>query len=108
MLHPFFKKINIFSRFFLPDDCSLDLKTLQQQQSQDPDLRSVYSWLPHNDKPEKFKLLIIGTLFLQAYFKRFSQLFIDDTTILISLYTKIYLVFCNTSQSTSKYNAKYY
>ena len=29
-----------------------------------------------------------GTPFLQAYYKRFSQLFIDESTKLISLYTK--------------------
>ena len=36
--------------FFLLDDYSLDLKTLQQQQSQDPVLRIVYSGLI-NKKP---------------------------------------------------------
>ena len=32
----FFKYKNYFQGFFLPDDYSLDIKTLQQQQSQDP------------------------------------------------------------------------
>ena len=47
----FFKYKNYFQGFFLPDDYSLDIKTLQQQQSQDPVLRTVYSWIIHNDKP---------------------------------------------------------
>ena len=37
----FFKYKNYFQGFFLPDDYSLDIKTLQQQQSQDPVLRTV-------------------------------------------------------------------
>ena len=41
----FFRYKNYFQGFFLPDDYSLDIKTLQQQQSQDPVLRTVYSWL---------------------------------------------------------------
>ena len=44
----FFKYKNYFQGFFLPDDYSLDIKTLQQQQSQDPVLRTVYSWLLNN------------------------------------------------------------
>ena len=35
-----------------------------------------------------FTPLITGTPFVHAYYKRFSQLFIDDSTNLISLYTK--------------------
>ena len=82
----FFKYKNCFQCFFLPDDSSLDIKTLQQQQFQDPVLRNVYSWIIHNDKPESLTPLITGTPFLHAYYKRFSQLFIDDSTNLISLY----------------------
>ena len=62
------------------------MKTLQQQQFQDPVLRTVYSWILNNEKPESLTPLITGTPFLQAYYKRFSQLFIDDSTNLISLY----------------------
>ena len=40
----------------------------------------------HNEKPESLTSLITGTPFLQAYYKRFSQLFIDDSTNLISLF----------------------
>ena len=69
------------------DDYSLDLKTLQQQ-SQDPVLRTVYSWLTRNEKPKFLTSLITVTLFLHAYYKRFSQLFVDDSRNLISLYTK--------------------
>ena len=36
-----FKNKHYFQVFFLPDDYSLDIKTLQQQQSQDPVLRTV-------------------------------------------------------------------
>ena len=82
----FFKYKNYFQGFFLPDDYSLDIKTLQQQQSQDPVLRTVYSWLLNNEKPEFVTPLIIGTPFLHVYYKRFSQLFIDESTNLISLY----------------------
>ena len=39
----FFKYKNYFQGFFLLDDYSLDINTLQQQQSQDPVLRTVYS-----------------------------------------------------------------
>ena len=82
----FFKYKNYFQGFFLLDDYSLDIKTLQQQQSQDPVLRTVYSWLLNNEKPEFVTPLITGTPFLHVYYKRFSQLFIDESTKLISLY----------------------
>ena len=82
----FFKYKNYFQGFFLPDDYSLDIKTLQQQQSQDPVLRTVHSWIIHNDKPESLAPLISGTPFLHAYYKRFSQLIIDDSTNPISLF----------------------
>ena len=84
----FFKYKNYFQGFFLPDDYSLDITTLQQQQSQDPVLRTVYSWIIKNEKPETLTPLITGTPFLHAYYKRFSELFIDDSTNLISLYNK--------------------
>ena len=83
----FFKYKNYFEGFFLPDDYSLDLKTLQQQQSQDPVLRTVYSWLTRNEKPEFLTTLITGTLFLHAFYKQFSQLCLEGSTNLISLYT---------------------
>ena len=84
----FFKYKNYFQGFFLPDDYSLDIKTLQQQQSQDPVLRTDNSWIIHNNKPDTLTPLITGTLFLHAYYKRFSQLLIDDSTNLISsIYT---------------------
>ena len=82
----FFKYKNYFQGFFLPDDYSLDLKTLQQQQSQDPVLRTIYSWVTKNEKPEFLTPLITGTPFLYAYYKRFSYFFIEDSTNLISLY----------------------
>ena len=82
----FFKYRNYFQRFFLPDDYSLNIKTLQQQQSQDPVRRTVYSWIIINDKPDSLTPIITGTLFLHAFYKRFSQLFIDDSTNLFSLY----------------------
>ena len=81
-----FKYKNYFQGFFLPDDYSLDITTLQQQQSQDPVLRTVYSWIIKNEKPETLTPLITGTPFLHAYYKTFSELFIDDSTNLISLY----------------------
>ena len=83
-----FKYKNYFQGFFLPDGYSLDITTLQQQQSQDPVLGTVYSWIIKNEKPETLIPLITGTPFLHAYYKRFSKLFIDDSTNLFSLYTK--------------------
>ena len=83
----FFKYKTYFQGFFLPDDYSLDLTTLQVQQSQDPVPRTVYSWISRNQKAEFLTPLITGNLFLQAYYKRFAQLFIDTTINLISLYT---------------------
>ena len=84
----FFKYKNYFQGFFLPDDYSLDIPTLQQQQSQDPVFRTVYCWIVKNEKPATLTPLITGTPFLDAYNKRFSQLFIDYSTNPISLYTK--------------------
>ena len=81
----FFKYKNYFQGFLLPDDYSLDITTLQQQQSQDPVLRTVCSWIINNEKPETLTPLITGTPFLHAYYKRFSQHFIDNSTNLISL-----------------------
>ena len=84
---PSFSKYKLyFQVFFLPDDDSLDLKTLQVQQSQDPVLRTVHSWISRNKKSEFLTPLITGNLFLHAYYKRFKQLFIDTTTNLVSLY----------------------
>ena len=77
----FFKYKKYFQGFFLPDDYSLDLKTLQVQQSQDPVLRTVHFGYLVLKTP-----LITGNLFLHAYYKRFTQLFIDTTTNLVSLY----------------------
>ena len=84
----FFKYKNYFQGFFLPDDYSLDITTLQQQQSQDLVLRTVFSWIVKNEKPETLTPLITGTPFLHAYYKRFSQFFKDDSTNLLSLYNK--------------------
>ena len=71
----FSKYKNYFQGFFLPDDYSLDITTLQQQQSQDPVLRTVYSWIVKNEKPETLTPLITGTPYLHAYYKRFSHFF---------------------------------
>ena len=87
------------SFFLLPDDCSLDLKTLQQQQSQDPFLRTVSSLLTRNDL-EFPTHLITDTPFLHANYKRFSQFFIGDPASLISLYTTS-TIFPATNQTSS-------
>ena len=47
----------------------------------------MYSWISRNEKPEFLTPLMTDNLFLHAYYKQFSKLFIDDTTNLISLYT---------------------
>ena len=82
----FFKYKTYFQGFFLPNDYSLDLKTLQVRQSQDPVLQTVYSWISRNEKPEFLTPLITGNLYLHEYYKKFAQLFIDTTTSLRSLY----------------------
>ena len=95
-----------FQGFFLPDDYSLDFKTLQQQQSQDPVLRTVYSLLTRNENPESLTPLITATPFLHAYHKRFAQLFIENSTNLFRLYTT-----STNSPATylfSKYYTRYY
>ena len=58
-----FKYKMYFQGFFLPDDYSLDLKTLQVQQSQDPVLRTVHSWISRNEKPEFLTLLLLAISF---------------------------------------------
>ena len=65
MTHHFLSTKTIFKVSF-PDDYSLDITTLQQQQSQDPVLRTVYSWIVKNVKPETLTPLITGTPFLHA------------------------------------------
>ena len=64
MIHHFSSTKTLFQGFFLPDDYSLDITTLQQQQSQDPDLRTVYSWIIKIEKLETLTPLITGTPFL--------------------------------------------
>ena len=83
----FFKYKNYFQGFFLPDDYSLDLETLQQQQSQVTVLRTVYSWLTRNEKPDFLTTLMTGTHFLHPFYIRFPQLFIEDSINLFYLYT---------------------
>ena len=65
----FFKYKNYFQGFFLPDDFSLDLETLQLQQTQDAVLKTVYHWTRHNTKHEYTTPLIHGSLFPHAYHK---------------------------------------
>ena len=71
----FFKYKNYFQGFFLPDDYSLDITTLQQQQSQETVLRTVYSWIVKHEKPKTLTPLITDTPFLHAYYKRFSHFY---------------------------------
>ena len=66
----------------------LDLHTIQHQQAQDPVLKTVYHWIRQNVKPEYPTTFNTWFSFLHAYYKIFSQLFVDDGTNLISLYTK--------------------
>ena len=84
----FFKYKNCFQGFFLPDDFSLDLHTLQHQQALNPVLNFVYHWIRHNAKPGYSTPLIHGFPLLHAYYKIFSHIFIDDGTNLIILYTR--------------------
>ena len=72
----------------MSDNFSVDLHKLQHQQTQDPVLKTVYHWIRHNAEPEYPTSLIHGSLFLHAFYKVFSEFFIDDSTNLISLYTK--------------------
>ena len=68
----FFKCKNYFQGFFLPDDYSLDLNTLQQQQQQsrDPVLRTVFSWLINNGKPEFLTPFITGSSFFTCILQK--------------------------------------
>ena len=66
----------------------MDIHTLQHQQTQDPVLKTVYHWIRYNAKPDSATPLIHGSPFRHAYYKIFSQYFIDDGTNLISLHTK--------------------
>ena len=61
-----FKYKHYFQCFFLPNDSSVDLKALHQQQSQVHVLRTVFSWLTQNENSEFLTLLVTGTLFLHA------------------------------------------
>ena len=72
----FFKYKNYLQGFFLPDDFSLDLHTLQLQQTQDPVSKTVNHWIRQNTKRDYPTLLIHGSPFLHAYYKIFSQLFL--------------------------------
>ena len=81
----FFKYKKYFQGFFLPDDYSLDLKSLQQQ-PEDPVLRTVYTWLTRNEKRESLTPLTTGTP-VTCLLQSFSQLSIEDSTNLINLYT---------------------
>ena len=69
----FFKYKNYFQGFFLPDVYSSDITALQQQQSQDPVLRTVYSWIIKNEKPETITPLITGTPFYMLITKDFQN-----------------------------------
>ena len=80
----------------------------QQQQSQDPVLRTVYSWFTPNEKPEYLTPLITGTPLIHAYYKRFSQFFYDNSTNLISLYTKHTLSSDTHPQLTSQYGTEWF
>ena len=62
--------------------------TLKRQQAQDPVLKTVYFWITQNTKPDSLTPQITVTPHLHAYSKDFSQPFIDDSTILISIYSK--------------------
>ena len=82
----FFKYKNNFQGIVLPDNYSLVPKTIQQQQCQDLVLRTVYSWLSRNEKPESLTPLISGTPYLHTYYKRFLQFF---STILQNFFVYI-------------------
>ena len=79
--------LSVSKKIFLPNGFSLDLHTLQHQQTQDLALKIVYHWIRHNAKPESPTPLIHGSPFLHAYYKIYSRLFIDESTNLIGLYT---------------------
>ena len=62
----FFKYKNFFQGFFLPDDYSLDILTLKQQQSQNPALKTLYSSITQNIKPDSLTPQITATPLLHA------------------------------------------
>ena len=80
----FFKSKKYFQGFFPPNDSFLDLKTLQQQQSQDPVLRTVYSWLTHNDKLEFLTLALLFSMHIKNDSHNFLLMILQTSL----LYTK--------------------
>ena len=88
MIHHFSSIKTIFNYFstifFLPDDYSLDIKTLKQQQSQDPVLRTVYSWLLNNEKPKFVTPLITGTPFNMYITKNFHNFLLTSPQTLLA------------------------
>ena len=62
--------------------------TIQHQQTQDHVLKTDYHWIRSNTKPDSPTPLIHRSPFLHAYYKIFSQEFIDERTNLINHYTK--------------------
>ena len=95
-----------FQGFFLPSEFSLDLLTIKQQQPQDPILKTAYPWLKQNEQPQFLTPLIFGTPFLYVFYESFSQLYIDDSTNIISRYTKN-KISCETHSDTNP-NIKQY
>ena len=66
----------IFKVFFLPDDYSLDIITLKQQQEQGPALKLVYYWITQNTKPNSLtpQILVLHFYMLIRKFSHNSSL----------------------------------
>ena len=83
-----FPKYKTTFKVFSPIDYTLDPRTIQHQQFQDPVLQIVYSWLIQNRKPEFPTPLKTGTPFIHAYYEILYHLLKNDSTNLIRIYTK--------------------
>ena len=75
-----------FQGFFSPDNYSLDMITPKDQQSQDPVLKTISLDNTAHQTSVSLTSQMTGTLV--HFYKIFSQHFLDDTTNLISLYSK--------------------
>ena len=82
----FFKYKKYFHYFFLPEDTSKTIETIESQQKHDPVLQKVYHWLQSNERPLQIDPTIASNSFLSVYYKLFHQLYINHETKIIHIY----------------------
>ena len=87
MTYLFFKEKNYFQGFFLPDDHSWAYTLLNKNNHKFQYTKVYITGFLTTLNQKILTPQINDTPFLHAYNKIFSQLFIDDSTNLISLYS---------------------